>query len=183
MGYFVRTKMKPVSTFAFIVFCCQNLLAQDSTKTQMYSLADRETDLFVGISWQGNGDEGRRLWRYYEIGLAKAIYDETEMGKEGAAVYAAEELYLAGNGNVYGTKIGAWAHLIVDLGVAAIYYTDFKKGNFKLRGEAGFGYARTRAVFGYNLPTFGNKSFERLSNHDFEISIQTTFRLHKKLNH
>ncbi len=169
--------------FSFLILILLSFLgifAQDRASNRSSSLVDKSTDLLIGMNWQGNGDD-KKLSRFYEIGIAKGRYKNTELGTSGTAIYASEEIYFGKDGNIYGTKVGAWTHQFLDFGIAAIYYTDFDRGNFKLRPEIGFGLNRVRAAFGYNIPTIDNRAFTRLEKHDFQISIQTTVSLHKKL--
>ena len=173
--------MKSVLTFALLVFFASTLLAQDSTVVRHLPFwkTVRSTDLLFGVHWQGNTKQNKTL-RYYEIGIAKGKYVSWFEGFSGAAIYASEEMYLSKNKNIFGTKVGIWGHMILDVGVCAIYYTDFQKGNFKIRPEFGFGGGRLRFVGGYNIPTINNKAFEELRNNSWQASIQLTVGLHKK---
>lgn len=172
--------MKPVPTIAFVVFYCQGLLAQDSTaKRSLFWGTVRSTDLLLGIHWQGSTKHNKTLC-YYEIGIAKGKYISWFEGHSGVAVYASEEMYFSKDKNIFGTKIGAWMHMILDVGLCAVYYTDFQRGNLKIRPELGFGAGRLRFVGGYNIPTINNKAFEALRKNNAQASIQFTVGLRKK---
>src|SRR5215216_5159608 len=135
----------------------------------------RSTDVLLGIHWQGDGRESvkdEKTYRYFEIGIAKGKYTEGICSGAGGAVYISEEMYFGRDKNIFGTKLGAWMHYLLDAGLSLVYYTDFKRGNFKIRPELGVGLGRMRAVVGYNLATFNNKAFTELTNRNFQISIQ-----------
>ncbi len=139
----------------------------------------RSTDLLLGVHWQGNSKNSQTL-RYYEIGIAKGKYVSWFEGHSGVAVYASEEMYFSKNKNIFGTKVGGWIHMILDIGLCAVYYTDFQKGNLKIRPELGLGAGRLRFVGGYNIPTVNNKSFEELRKNNLQASLQLTVGLRKK---
>lgn len=172
--------MKLRSIFAPLIFCMQTLFAQDSTSRRVPSwTTTRSTDLLLGVHWQANTKLNKTL-RYYEIGIAKGKYVSWFEGYSGAAVYASEEMYFSRDKNIFGTKLGAWFHMLLDFGVSAVYYTDFQRGNFKLRPELGFGGGRLRFVGGYNIPTINNKAFEELRYNNWQGSIQLTVGMRKK---
>jgi hypothetical protein len=171
--------MKPVVP-VLLVLIYNTSFAQDTTYRRsplFYTM--RSTDLLIGVHWQGNSRDDKTL-RYYEIGLARGKYISTMESYFGMAVYASEEMYFGRDKNIYGTKIGAWAHWLFDVGASAVYYTDFKRGNFKIRPELGFGAGRLRIVGGYNIPTINNKAFDELRRNNWQASIQTTVGLRKK---
>ena len=153
--------------------------AQDSTKFPRLFKTVTSTDLLVGMNWQGS-TKAEKTYRFYEIGLAKGRYLYHPHGVTGGAIYISEEVHLNDSGNIYGTKVGVWTHYLFDLGLAAVYYTNFKKGNLKIRPEFGCGMGRLRIVVGYNIPTINNKAFELLKRNDMQISIQFTVGLKKE---
>jgi hypothetical protein len=94
-----------------------------------------------------------------------------------------EEIHLS-NKDVYGTKVGAYFHYFLDVGMALVYYTDFTKGNFKIRPEFGWGMGSFRIAGGYNIPTINNKAFADLSNSKGQLVIQFGLPVRKrKWNH
>jgi hypothetical protein len=137
----------------------------------------RSTDIIVGVHWQGNAKErngeNAPMYRYYEIGIGKGLYTGGVCIGGSSLIYISEEMYF-GDKTIIGTKVGAWAHYLFDLGLALVYYTDFKKGNFKIRPEFGAGLGRVRFVVGYNIPTINNKAFTELSRNTIQVSIQLT---------
>jgi hypothetical protein len=157
--------------------------AQDEGRHSRHEFARyRKTELLVGMNWQADWrDENNSQTRtYIELGLAKAIHDQGMHGDAVAGIYASEEIHF-GKKNIYGTKLGAYTHFwLIDLGFAMVYYTDFKKGNFKLRPELGFGAGPVRAVFGFNIPTIDNKAFEELRRHRAQVTVQVMIPVSKK---
>ena len=135
----------------------------------------------LGMNWQGNWRDDGKTFRYIEIGFAKSIHQESRHGPISTGVYLSEEIYF-GNENIYGTKLGAYIHgMFCDMGLSMIYYTDFKKGNLKVRPEVGVGIGALRIVTGYNIPTINNKAFEQLRKNNAQITIQFMVPVKKKL--
>ena len=171
--------MKTAVFIWLFMFLAGNAHAQDSVSRYLRFKTVTSTDLLLGVHWQGNTRE-EKTYRYYEIGIAKGRYVHHPHGVTGGAVYVSEEVYFGNGGNIYGTKIGAWMHWLFDAGLAAVYYTNFEKGNFKIRPELGVGMGRLRIVVGYNIPTINNKAFELLKSNNLQISIQFTAGMKKK---
>ena len=145
----------------------------------LYAKRYEKSELLLGISWQGNLNDEIKSLRYIEMGYAKSVHQSGRHGPVSAGIFAAEEIYF-GDKNIYGTKIGAYTHYLFDLGLSMIYYTDFKKGNFKLRPEFGFGIGALRLVFGYNIPTINNKAFAELRKNNAQATIQFLLPVKKK---
>jgi len=177
---------KIITNIAFLVLLCTDysfVYGQDSLSLTRYDPLFRtfkKTEILIGISAQqdGRNDEGS-LW-YAEIGMARSIHIGSRHGPASFGMYVAEEFYFGSNTTVYGTKIGAYTHWLFDVGLAMIYYTDFKKGNFKIRPELGFGMGALRLVAGYNIPTIDNKAFELLKKNNGQISLQFLIPVNKK---
>jgi hypothetical protein len=140
----------------------------------------RNTEMLIGFSWQGNVKDKVKMMRYVEAGIAKSLHAGTRHGPASFGVFMAEELYFGSETTVFGTKLGAYSHWLIDLGLSIIYYTDFKKGNFKVRPEAGIGIRGLRLVFGYNIPTIDNRAFELLRINNAQLSIQFLLPVRKK---
>ena len=70
---------------------------------------------------------------------------------------------------------------MLDLGMALVYYTDLRRGSFKIRPEPGAGMGRTRVVMGFNIPAPGNGKFTALKNNLLQLSIQTAIGIDKKI--
>jgi hypothetical protein len=70
---------------------------------------------------------------------------------------------------------------LIDVGIALVYYTDFKKGNLKFRPEFGIGWGAFRAVFGCNTGTINNKSWEALRNQRAQETVQLMVPVNKKI--
>jgi hypothetical protein len=65
-------------------------------------------------------------------------------------------------------------------GLSMVYYTDFKKGNLKIRPELGFGMGRFALLIGYNIPTIENKSFDELRRQNMQVAIRAGLGIVKK---
>jgi len=139
----------------------------------------KKSEILTGVSWQGNVKEDEYI-RYLEIGLARSIHYYGMHGPASIGVFAAEEIYI-GDSNIYGTKIGAYIHYLFDFGLSMIYYTDFKKGNFKVRPEFGVGMGLIRIVIGYNFPTIDNKAFDELRKNNGQVTIQLLIPAKKRI--
>lgn len=142
----------------------------------------RKTELVLGTNWQANwrDKDNTQTRNYIEVGIGRSIHTYHRHGVSSAGIYLSEEMYF-GKKNIYGTKLGVYAHYLLDLGFSMIYYTDFKKGNFKLRPELGIGAGPFRAVFGFNLPTIDNKAFEELRNHRAQVTVQLMIPVKKTI--
>lgn len=140
----------------------------------------KKTEILAGFSWQNNFKDEDKMARYIEVGFANSIHLDGRHGPSSLGVYAAEEIYFGHNTTTYGTKVGAYTHYIFDLGLAVIYYTDFKKGNFKIRPEIGIGMGAVRIIVGYNAPTINNKAFELLRRNNGQVSMQFFIPVKKK---
>lgn len=139
----------------------------------------RQTALLTGYHTQPGRSYGTGTLHYLEIGLARIIQQNGPHGPVSMGVYAAEEIY-PGKESIFGTKAGVFIHYMVDLGFSAVYYTDFRKGNLKLRPEMGIGIGGFRAVAGFNIPTIRNKDFLPLRKKYLQGSLQFFWVLHKK---
>jgi hypothetical protein len=161
-----------------------NLYGQDTTAVRRmnpFYKSFKKTELLVGINWQGNTADKTHTLRYVEVGVARSLHDDSRHGPVSFGLYVSEEMYFGSNTTVFGTKLGSYLHgMLADFGLAMIYYTDFKKGNFKLRPEIGFGMGPVRLVVGFNVPTINNKAFELLRQNNLQISFQFLIPVAKK---
>jgi hypothetical protein len=167
--------MKPLLIVLSVLLLSNYVDGQDTSFRLVRSI--RSTDILIGVHWQGDARESakdEKMYRFIEIGVGKGRYTSGICSGAGGAVYISEEMYFGKDKNIFGTKIGAWTHYLLDLGLSLVYYTDFKKGNFKVRPEAGVGLGRMRIVVGYNISTIDNKAFAELSHHNMQASIQFT---------
>lgn len=140
----------------------------------------RSTAVVTGFNWQPSlrGDVG--MLRYSELGVARMVHQFTRHGPITMGVLVSEEMYF-GKENIYGTKAGLFTHfMMIDLGFSAVYYTDFKRGNFKLRPEFGIGMMGFRAVLGLNVPTLWNKDFYRLQKNYGQVTVQLMLGVKRK---
>jgi hypothetical protein len=177
---------KVIANIAFFALMLMNsffLHGQDTSLRRNFEWRVRDfrkTEILTGISWQQDGSDHKKSLHYAELGIAKSIHSYSHYGPVSFGIYAAEEILFGNNSNVYGTKIGSYLHWLIDFGLAMIYYTDFKKGNIKIRPEFGIGMGAFRTVIGYNIPTINNKAFELLRKNNGQISIQFLIPVKKK---
>jgi hypothetical protein len=140
---------------------------------------EKNIEIIGGFHWQGSSQS--KTLRYVEIGLAKTKHYFGYHGPASFALYVSEEMYFGEQTNIWGTKIGAWTHYLFDLGLSLVYYTDFEKGNFKIRPEIGVGMGRLRIVGGYNIPTIENRAFKELRKNTLQATIQFMVPVKKKV--
>ena len=154
----------------------------NSNKNDRYiSKTYKKTEVLTGFDvqyYKYNGSQETR--QYVELGIARSVHLYNYHGPVSIGYYISEEVYF-GEKNIYGTKIGAYTHYMFDVGFSIIYYTDFDKGNLKLRPEIGLGMGAFRIIGGYNIPTFANKAFPELRNSKGQINIQCFIPVKKKL--
>lgn len=136
-----------------------------------------KTEIVTGLNFQsGKGNETRR---YFELGIARSIHNYGMHGPASAGIYLSEEISFDEK-NIYGTKLGAYTHYLFDIGLAIVYYTNFEKGNLKLRPELGLGIGPVRITGGYNIPTFANKAFGELRKNNGQLTIQCLIPVKKQ---
>jgi len=173
--------MKRLLTVTLFFFLATRLHAQDTSYRLVHFV--RSTDLLIGVHWQGDGRESaknEKMYRFIEIGVGKGNYNFSICGGGASSLYISEEMYFGKDKTILGTKVGAWMHYLLDLGLSLVYYTDFKRGNFKVRPEFGVGLGRMRLVVGYNIPTINNKAFTELTHHNMQASLQFTLGIKQK---
>lgn len=165
------------------IVCAQN----DSLPSQVSYMPVykdiKKTEILAGMSWQGNWHDNTNAkegtFRYVEFGIARSVHADSRHGPASMGVYLSEELHL-GRKYIYGTKVGVYTHYLFDLGFSMIYYTDFKRGNFKLRPEIGLGMGVVRIVLGFNIPTIANKDFMELQKKNAQVAVQFFLPVKKK---
>lgn len=165
-----------IAFLSIILSACFAAAAQESDSARVSHphrfKAYRKTELLTGFNFQtSHFKDARETRKYGEIGIARSLHFNGPHGTSSLGVYLSEEIYL-GDKNIYGTKLGMYTHYLFDVGIAAVYYTDFEKGNFKLRPELGVGMGAVRIVGGFNIPTFGNKAFAELSRSMGQLTVQ-----------
>jgi hypothetical protein len=79
---------------------------------------------------------------------------------------------------VYGFKFGGWINAnLFTLGISSIYYTDFHRGNFKIRPEFGVGFHAAKLTMGINIPTIANADFFPLKSSLAQISLNVLLKV------
>jgi hypothetical protein len=139
------------------------------------------TEVLVGINWLSDFREDNRenVLRFGEVGISRSIHSYGRHGPVSFGILLSEEFY-TGKENLFGTKLGAYMHYLFDIGFSMVYYTDFKKGTFKLRPEMGVGVGGVRIVIGFNVPAINSKALEELKRKNAQITIQGMFPVKKK---
>jgi hypothetical protein len=154
---------------------CLRAQSKDSLQLKDFPVFEqtryRHTGIVTGFHIQHSLHNDVPTLRYMEIGLASTIHQYGRHGPVSTGFYFSEEIY-PGSDPVFGTKLGIFTHFLIDLGFSAVFYTDFKYGNFKLRPEMGIGLGDFRAVVGINIPTIRNRDFYRLQKNYGQISFQ-----------
>lgn len=142
---------------------------------------EKRTEILTGFNVQYYSFNGaQEVRKYIELGVARSAHFDSRHGPASFGYYISEEFHI-GDKNIYGTKIGVYTHYMFDIGFSIIYYTDFSKGNLKLRPEFGLGMGSLRIVGGYNIPTFANKSFEELRKSNGQLIIQWLIPVKRKI--
>lgn len=83
-----------------------------------------------------------------------------------------------GEAPVYGFKFGGWINVnLITLGISSIYYTDFHRGNFKIRPEFGIGFHAAKLALGLNIPTIANADFFPLKSSLVQLSLNILLKV------
>jgi hypothetical protein len=150
-----------------------NALSQDSTAHSPYiSDVVKERSLLIGFN-QG-------AYTFAEIGYAFNKYGAAGHHSFATAFYGSTEI-MVGRDFMLGPKLGF--HTMggaggIALGGCAIYYTNFKEGNFVLRPEFGVGIERFKIVYGYNIK-FKDKDSDRFNRHLISFACLITVKTMK----
>ena len=171
-----------------LIFCLSFSLSSscqvDTTSNQRLKFRQpfQETviKLLVGGNFQQayrtDGKEYNR--KYLEIGIHKTI---TAFGGHHPASSFTHgfSLEIAPEANpIYGFKYSAWAQVwCFVLSLGGVYYTDFDKGNFKIRPEIGIGMYPFKLSAGFNVPTIRNKDFKELQRAQGQVTLNILLKL------
>ncbi len=136
--------------------------------------------LLIGGNLQQAEDENQMEFtrKFFEIGIHKTVtaYDwhhPSAMWTHGLSVEVSP-----GDKTILGFKYGAWGEFwLFVLGLNGIYYTDFEKGNFKIRPELGIGAHPFKLTFGYNIPTIQNSKFKEMQKSNLQITLNILLKL------
>lgn len=116
--------------------------------------------------------------KYLEIGIHKTITSFD--GHHPASSFThGLSLEMAPEANpIYGFKYSAWAQVwCFVLGLGGVYYTDFDKGNFKIRPEIGIGMYPFKLSAGFNVSTIRNKDFKELQQAQGQVTLNILLKL------
>jgi hypothetical protein len=113
-----------------------------------------------------------------EIGIHRTVaFDGLQHPKSAVTIGPSLEFSL-GETPVYGFKFGGWINAnLLTLGISSIYYTDFHRGNFKIRPEIGFGFHAAKLTMGLNIPTIANGDFFPLKSSLLQISFNALLKV------
>jgi hypothetical protein len=142
----------------------------------------RETayKLLVGANFQGSTREEHQdiSRKYVEVGLHRTLTDYRGRHPPIALTYGLSTEILLDPDPIYGFKVSGWATaMLFVLGASTVYYTDFEKGNLRIRPEFGVGMHPFKLTVGYNIPTFWNKEFERMRYADLQVTLNLLLKL------
>ena len=124
-----------------------------------------------------NGKEQSR--KYMELGLHLTTLSDWSIHHPPTTfTYGPSLEFSPGATNIYGFKLSSWINVsLFALGLSTVYYTDFNRGNFKIRPELGLGFPATKLTFGLNIPTFGNADFPQLKSSLAQLSLNILLKV------
>jgi hypothetical protein len=142
----------------------------------------RETavKLLVGGNLQQayRADDKEYNRKYFEVGVHKTL---TAFGGHHppSSITHGLSLEIAPEANpIYGFKYSAWAQVwCFVLGLGGVYYTDFDRGNFKIRPEIGIGMYPFKLTAGFNIPTIRNKEFKEIQRANGQVTLNILMKL------
>ena len=158
----------------------QPLVREDTLFTCGRTHREIAYQLLIGFHLQGSSrnDPGIGTRKYAEIGLHRTLTGVRGPHPPGGFTYGFSTEVLLDKHPIYGVKVGTWASaMLLGLGLQAIYYTDFREGNFKIRPEFGIGTPSFKLSFGYNIPMPYNQDFARMRYADLHLSLQGLLKL------
>ena len=175
--------MRPlITTIVFLSLITSHCFSQEDTawKPPFKTYKETAIKLLVGGNLQQAKDENQKEFtrKYLEIGIHKTItaYDwhhPSAMWTHGLSVEIS-----SADKTIFGFKYGAWGEFwLFVLGLNVIYYTDFQKGNFKIRPELGIGAHPFKLTFGFNIPTIQNAKFKELQKSYGQITLNVLLKL------
>lgn len=116
--------------------------------------------------------------KHIEIGLHKTLTSFDWHHPSSVITHGISLEVAPGSNTIYGFKYSAWAEVwFFVFGLAGVYYTDFDKGNFKIRPEIGVGMYRFKLSAGFNIPTIRNKDFEALQRSYGQVTLNILLKL------
>jgi hypothetical protein len=153
---------------------------RDSVAFPVRNYRETAYKLLVGVNFQGSSREAHQdiNRKYIEVGLHRTLTDYGGYHPPIALTYGLSTEILLDPNPVYGFKVSGWATaMLFVLGASTVYYTDFEKGNLKIRPELGVGMHPFKLTVGYNIPTLWNKDFERMRYADLQITLNIVLKL------
>lgn len=187
---------------AFLLFICS--IGSYASVDTFYRIAPPQADTFYANRPDKIRPSGDRLYRETalkflagsHLQMAKDHNDNTYSRKllevgihhtttidglrhpESALTIGPSLEFSLGEAPVYGFKFGGWINVnLITLGISSIYYTDFHRGNFKIRPEFGFGFHAAKLTMGFNIPTIANADFFPLKSSLVQFSLNVLLKV------
>ncbi|NOZ46690.1 MAG: hypothetical protein GXO79_07890 [Chlorobi bacterium] len=155
----------------------KGFLTESNNKKIKKLLVEKTYDIYTGLHFQLNTDT-RKINIIPEIGFAKVYYLKVNQYDFLYSWSLSNEIILRKN-IIWGFKTSPWVSILnYNLGISFIYYTDFKKGNFKIRPEIGINFKKFKIALGYNIPTYENEAFTYLTDADLQLSFNYSFTIY-----
>lgn len=141
-------------------------------------MVKKDYDIYTGLHFQFHTDS-KKTTLNPEIGIAKVYYLKLNQYEFCFNWCLSNEIILQKN-LICGFKTSPWISISnYSFGFSFIYYTDFNKGNFKIRPEIGLLYKRFRIAIGFNIPTIDNTALKSLTNADLQLSFNYSFTFYQ----
>lgn len=151
-----------------------------SLMLSMRSYTEKSVTLLTGVNFQQQKVDGAndKTRTFYEIGVHKtktfkAGFHPASSVTQGISFEISNDIK-----TIVGFKYSAWAQAWCFVaGFSTIYYTNFEKGNFKVRPEFGIGASVFKLTVGYNIPTLFNADFKELKQSGGHITLNILLKL------
>ena len=149
-----------------------DIFSQDSTKSILKDFARvKETSLFIGYNNSPTDNETGN-YNSLELSLYKTRSSLLRHGSAGGSLYLTQEIGVANEILIHGTKVGANLFALgILFGAELTYHTDYDTQVAALSPYVGFGSAPFRLTFAWRRRLTGY-DFRTLSPFNLNISIK-----------
>ena len=151
----------------------------DSTHTLAFPqnpYHEKAVDLAVSYHFQGDSRSMDSTDNFHFLGIGLQLTNAVFGGHHGPSTFSygvGTEIMISDLPTIYGFRAGSWVSgYAFTSGLHLVYYTDFDRGNLKLRWDFGLGGRRLRVTMGFNIPTIYNRDFEQLRRQDAQLGVQ-----------
>lgn len=139
-------------------------------KKKDYLVLSSTIDMYFGLSSQLNTSQ-KIFYFLPEIVISRDFILKINDFQFGAYLLFGTE-FLLDPEIIYGFKISASVYAFqYSLALCLVYYTNFEKGNFKLRPEFGWNYGDFKLLIGFNISTYENYVLKTMKDSDIQLSI------------